>query len=247
MRTRLVLVLVALLLVAVPASAAERIRYDEIPEVNWPAYYKLRQSITYNGVPTWVSEAKLSFADDQFRGTARHMELDANGRPTLIMENVHVDGRAYWREQNATSWYVAPEMPFPPSFYLFDLDYPLKDIEHPAVLVSRVGDVTIRGVLATQYQFEMPRHHLPGYLSSAKFDVFLTKAEAAPFKWQWSMVDLRGDEPVLREWVVDAYDHGVPNTIVAPPADQVLELRSNASARRGGGFDLFLRWLRSPR
>jgi hypothetical protein len=245
MRTRFVLVLVALLLIAVPAHAAERIRHDQVPQVTWPATIKLRQVITHNGVPTTIFGTLVSNVDDQFAVRGWNIEFDEQGRPDLTQEVIFVGGRTYWRQQNETRWYMTSKVPIMPSPSLFDLDYPLKDTEHPSVLVSRVGDVTVDGVLTTQYQYAMPQSHLPGYLSSAKFDYFIGKANAAPIKWQWSMVDVRGDEPVLREWIVDAYDHGVPITIVAPPAELVIDMTADANARPDEDVGFFLQWLRS--
>ena len=240
---RILFGLLALLLVAVPTHAAERITPAQVPQAASFSSMRTQYAITIDTVPAGIGRGDWSFAEDELGFHGWWTELDANGHPTVVMEHIYFGGQQYWREQNASRWNVAPAAPHPPSTTSFDALYPLHDIFHSDVTITQMDNVLVRGLPALQYQFALSQPHLPAGVTTAKYDMFLGQNDLLPYKDQWTLGIATDKEPVLMEYIVDIFDHNASIVIEAPPAELVDDLRATAVPRSFLGAKLFPEWL----
>jgi hypothetical protein len=242
----------ALLLVAAPAMAAERVATlpSITPVTSAFLDFALAGSLTE---PTTGAPVQLILAYGQGRVSGDRAAITfVDGTTGERLELIMIGERIFVR---------TPDQPLWVEVRLDDVDLPVADPAAPVVpmegdlVIYRVGDATVRGVPTVQYQIPIdvaPTTPVPGApapegITSTVIDMFVGTADSYLHKMQTTVRATDPDLGVIAvEFPIDFSRHNQPQVIEAPAPDQIVGIAANSmrTLRVPGGHAM-PRWMRA--
>lgn len=217
-RYRMALAALLLVLVALPAAAAERV--DSLPAVKAYNSSRFEQLLTINGTPLIAGRGEMESNNRLYYVLKT---LPSAGLDEETLEIVIYDGTMYTREGSDTQWYIEDRnVPLVP---------PSGDSPADASLpfpVTRIGTVNVAGTPTDQYQIWIQDNALGELI---KLDLWIGQEKNYIYQEQLAIVT---NDPELGQLTLAdltrAYDFDAPIT-VGPPANA--QVRPSPAALTG--------------
>jgi|GEM_PF-3118940 len=198
-------------LLAIPAAAAERV--NSLPAVEPTMSGRFELALVLNDQPFIVGKGELASA------TRAHFVLQSvplAGEPVETIEVVVIDDTIYTREGDDTQWYVSTQTNIPVAQPGAD-----PEVDIAAAPISMIGTKDIAGTPTDQYQIWIAEKGAKGSDHIA-LDFFIGRAVKYLHQYQVSIFETDEQLGQLKlETVVRSYDFNDPSIVVNAPENAI--------------------------
>ena len=206
------LILVCMLLVlALPAAAAERVA--SVPEIKPTMRARFDLAYVLDNRPIIVGKGEVVGPN---RAHFVLHALSRMGAPEAALEIVLYDGRLYTREDASAQWYVESDLVLPVGD---PTSVPEADISN--VPITSIGSKTIAGTPTSQYQIWVGTDD--GSTDHIALDFFIGQQINYLYQYQASLFLTDPDDihQLKLEMVERFYNFDDPSIVVGPPANAI--------------------------
>lgn len=223
---RSLIIVCMLLMLALPAAAAERVA--AVPEIKSAMRARFDLAYVLDDQPIIVGKGEVVGPN---RAHFVLHALSRRGVPEAALEIVLYDGRLYTREDASTQWYVESDLVLPVGD---PTSVPEADIS--SVPITSIGSKTIAGTPTNQYQIWVGADD--GSTDHIALDFFIGQQINYLYQYQASLFLTDPDDNQLKlEMVERFYDFDDPSIVVGPPANAIERpAMAGLVEIRNGGF-----------